>query len=228
MTASEWLAYLDSAPMLKCLRGTGHDRKFRLFATASCRAFLAAYLDEQGRETLDCVERFADGTIGRDRITRARALARTSGSFLGASELSSYAIEHLRTTIWVTAQTSAFGAAWTTSRYVVQAKRMLMGRSDWEGYNTITQQAEATLCSLLREVFGNPFDPHPIVDRWLTPTVTAFSAAVYDTGAFDGLPFLGDALEDAGCTDAVILDHLRGPGPHVRGCWVVDLILGKQ
>jgi len=54
------------------------------------------------------------------------------------------------------------------------------------------------------------------------------SQVVYDERAFDLMPVLGDALEDAGCTDRAILDHCRSPGPHVRGCWVVDLILGKQ
>jgi hypothetical protein len=51
--------------------------------------------------------------------------------------------------------------------------------------------------------------------------------AIYNERGFDRLPILGDALEDAGCTDRDILDHCRGPGPHVRGCWAVDLLLGK-
>ncbi len=58
--------------------------------------------------------------------------------------------------------------------------------------------------------------------------MAALARSIYDDRAFDRLPVLADALEDAGCTDAAILDHCRGPGPHVRGCWVVDLILGKS
>ena len=61
----------------------------------------------------------------------------------------------------------------------------------------------------------------------MTPTVVQLAQSIYDDRAFDRLPILADALEEAGCTDAAILDHCRGPGPHVRGCWAVDLLLGK-
>ena len=66
--------------------------------------------------------------------------------------------------------------------------------------------------------------------RWLAwngGTIHHLAQAIYDERAFDRLPILADALEDAGCTDAAILDHCRQPGEHVRGCWVVDLLLGK-
>ena len=63
---------------------------------------------------------------------------------------------------------------------------------------------------------------------WLTPDVVALARAVYDDRRPDHMPILGDAFEDAGCDNADILAHCRGPGPHVRGCWVVDLILGKS
>ena len=56
----------------------------------------------------------------------------------------------------------------------------------------------------------------------------ALARRVYDERAFHDLPILADALEDAGCADAALLEHCRGPAPHVRGCWVVDLILGKE
>jgi len=81
---------------------------------------------------------------------------------------------------------------------------------------------------LARDVFRNPFRPVTLDCSWLTPTVLALARSVYAERAFERLPVLADALEDAGCTDRSILDHLRGPGPHVRGCWVVDLILGKS
>jgi hypothetical protein len=58
--------------------------------------------------------------------------------------------------------------------------------------------------------------------------VDRLASHIYDSRAFDRLPILADALEEAGCKDAEILAHCRGPGPHVRGCWVVDLVLGKE
>ncbi len=81
--------------------------------------------------------------------------------------------------------------------------------------------------SLIRDVFGNPFRPVALDPVWRTPAVVSLAEAVYAERAFDRLPQLADALEAAGCDHADILSHCRGPGPHVRGCWVVDLLLGK-
>jgi hypothetical protein len=87
---------------------------------------------------------------------------------------------------------------------------------------------------LLRDLFGNPFRRVVIAPAWRAPAVTALARGAYDgrrlpSGELDParLAVLADALEDAGCTDASLLGHLRGPGPHVRGCWAVDLLLGK-
>jgi hypothetical protein len=89
-----------------------------------------------------------------------------------------------------------------------------------------TKQAE-----ILRDLFGNPFRPVSVKSAWLAwdgGTVPRLAQSIYDDRAFDRLPALADALEEAGCTDSDILGHCRGPGPHVKGCWVVDLILGKD
>ena len=81
---------------------------------------------------------------------------------------------------------------------------------------------------LLRDIFGNRFRPITFNPSWLTPTVIHLAQSIYGDRAFDQMPRLADALEEAGCTNADILSHCRSEGPHVRGCWVVDLILGKQ
>jgi hypothetical protein len=75
---------------------------------------------------------------------------------------------------------------------------------------------------------GNPFREVTINSSWLTPTVVAIAKAIYGDGGFDGLPLLGDALTDAGCDNEGILTHLHGSGPHVLGCWALDLLLGKS
>jgi len=80
----------------------------------------------------------------------------------------------------------------------------------------------------LRDIFGNPFQPVALNPAWQTSTVTALARAIYTDRAFERLPILADALEDAGCDNADILNHCRQGGDHVRGCWVVDLILGKK
>jgi hypothetical protein len=88
------------------------------------------------------------------------------------------------------------------------------------------------LADLLRDLFGPlPFRPVAVDPAWLAwngGTIPALARAVYDEHAFDRLPVLADALEEAGSASPDLLDHLRGPGPHVRGCWAVDLILGKS
>ncbi len=77
-------------------------------------------------------------------------------------------------------------------------------------------------------LFGNSFRPVALDPAWLTPTVRGLAQGIYDDRAFDRPPILADALEDAGCTDEQILSHCRGPGPHARGCFVIDCLLGKS
>jgi hypothetical protein len=82
--------------------------------------------------------------------------------------------------------------------------------------------------SLFRDIFGNPFRPVAFDPEWQTTTALALARGIYDDRAFDRLPILADALQDAGCDSDDLLNHLRGPGPHVRGCWALDLVLGKE
>jgi hypothetical protein len=84
-----------------------------------------------------------------------------------------------------------------------------------------------TRADLFRDIIGNPFRPVTADPSWLTSTVVSLAEGIYADRAFDRLPILADALQDAGCDNPDVLEHCHGPGPHVRGCWVVDLILGK-
>jgi hypothetical protein len=95
------------------------------------------------------------------------------------------------------------------------------------GWEHLEEKAAAQ-APLLRCIVGNPFRPVSIDPSWLTSTVVALVHGIYDDRAFDRLPILADALEDAGCDHPDILGHCRGVGPHARGCWVVDLVLGKS
>ena len=81
---------------------------------------------------------------------------------------------------------------------------------------------------LVRDLVGNPFRPIAVDTRWRTADVIGLARAVYEDRAFERMPLLADALMDAGCDDEQVLGHCRGDGPHVRGCWVVDLVLGKE
>ncbi|WP_082843392.1 hypothetical protein [Gemmata sp. SH-PL17] len=82
--------------------------------------------------------------------------------------------------------------------------------------------------ALVRDIFGNPFRPVTFSPSWRTSTAVALAAQMYESRDFGAMPILADALQDAGCDNADVLGHCRGGSPHVRGCWVVDLVLGKE
>jgi hypothetical protein len=92
----------------------------------------------------------------------------------------------------------------------------------------ISLKDSPALAGLLRDVAGNPFGVSTFEPSWRSGNVTALAETIYRQRAFDRMPILGDALEDAGCTNPAMLEHCRETGPHVRGCWVLDLILGKS
>jgi hypothetical protein len=109
----------------------------------------------------------------------------------------------------------------------VAADRVAFDAAQTEG----AAAERARQCDVLRDLIGNPFRPAAVDPHWLTwndRTVPRLARALYDEKDFDNLPVLADALEDAGCGDADLLRHCREPGRHVRGCWVLDLLLGKE
>jgi hypothetical protein len=133
-------------------------------------------------------------------------------------------------TLWAPTQFSAFGAAWTMCGMAPYAvSRMVQTIQGMDCLQQTWDQLQATEATLARDIFGPlPFRQlcvDPAVLAWQGFTVARIAEAIYEGRQFEDLPILADALEDAGCTDAEILEHLRGPGLHVRGCWVVDLIL---
>ena len=84
------------------------------------------------------------------------------------------------------------------------------------------------LSHILRDITPPLFRTVAFDPRWRSETAVALAAGIYEDRAFDRLPILADALEEAGCDHADVLAHCRGPGPHARGCWVVDLVLNKS
>ena len=90
------------------------------------------------------------------------------------------------------------------------------------------KKEQATQADLLRHIFGNPFKPFTLNHFWLTSTVIALAQQMYESRDFSAMPILADALQDAGCDNNEILLHCHGPGPHVRGCFLIDVLLGKE
>jgi hypothetical protein len=91
------------------------------------------------------------------------------------------------------------------------------------------EMRDGEIACLIRDVVGNPFRPITFNPAWRTSTAVALATQMYDSRDFSIMPILADALQDAGCDNDDILSHCRDPqGTHVRGCWVVDLVLGKS
>jgi hypothetical protein len=242
MTEGEWLVCADATPMLEFLRGKASDRKLRLFAVACCRRIWPLLLDQSSRNAVDVAERLADGAASEIEVAAAsEALAvdtdRKGCGSDARENADAYAAEAASKAIGET--TYAHAAAWCAAWEAVTA----MNPWDADCYDgerwkareaIITTAADAEALAqrhLLREFFGNPFRPVSSFHSWLAwndGAIRKMAQTIYDTRAFDRLPLLADALEDAGCDSREILDHCRSGGEHVRGCWVVDLLLGKK
>jgi hypothetical protein len=216
MTEAEWLTATDPAPMVTFLSPRASDRKFRLAVCACCRLLWETLTDERSRSAVLEAEGSADS------LTPERAPPSPHG--VAASHVvAEYEIpEGGEYTLANVTGLLAFGAAWEAMLFLSHCSEGISGgRRGW--------RAEKRARSILiRCIFGNPFRPATANPAWLTSTVVSLAAGIYADRAFDRLPILADALQDAGCDNADVLGHCRGPGPHVRGCWVVDLVLGKQ
>jgi hypothetical protein len=200
MTEQEWLACADPEEMLMAVGDKASDRKLRLLAVACCRSMWKFLTDERSRRAVDLTEQFSDGNVSVKDMERARRAAYSAAQ---------------------QEQTDSFLAAisvWNAARPAIR-----------NGLRLITNNVGAGRYSdFFREILGDPFRPVSVHPSWLTTTVVALAQSIYDDRAFDRLPILADALEDAGCDNADILNHCRQPGVHVRGCWVVDLVLEKE
>jgi hypothetical protein len=253
MTEQEWVACTDPKPMLEFLRGKASERKLRLFAVACCRRIWRLLRDERSQNAVEVVERFAEGLAANDELAVARvaanaaahdAAARVSeadaiysedpstASAYAAAEAAQSAIEAplfiLEAVPEVAnAASSAASAIGCDAEAVAYAAGDDDPTADKAG--EVARAAEGIAqARLLHDVIGNPFRPDTLDHAWRTPQVVALAQGIYNDRAFDRLSILADTLEEAGCDSADILAHLRGPGPHVRGCWAVDAILGKS
>ena len=224
MTEAEWLTcsgsdvFHTASRMIKFIEERGSVRKLHLYRklhlfTCGCFRCLRPPLtnDENVLQAVGLVEQFADGTAREGWVRAVERIA------------------------WWLAETHCVGDS-EDPIYTVGS-----GGFDGANMNAANDNAqlvatawrlgeEADKCDLIRDIFGNPFRPVAIDRCWLSwnsGTIPKLAKTIYADRAFDRLPILADALEEGGCTDTAILEHCHGPGPHVRGCWVVDLLLGK-
>ena len=196
--ARRWLARLGFGSKRPVFQAS--ERKLWLF-DAACARRMWTGLNEAHRVAVEAMERCVDGDEKRDAAVAASRAAWASNLIVSTGfELSARMAGYLR-----------------RSQYAFCLYRL---------NDDLTMHA-----ALVREVFGNPFRPVALDLSWLAwndGAVRKLAQAIYDGRAFGRLPLLADALEDAGCADAAILAHCRGGGEHVRGCWVIDWLLGKE
>jgi hypothetical protein len=221
VTEAEWLAETDPAPMLKFLEATGRasDRKLRLLTVATLRTTASPYL----KGTLSEISRYWEGEVTLAEVHEQFDWRDILGK-RGLVVLVEAAPFSADTAVDFLYAAASWPAARETTHLAVSAAR---------------SAAAAVQCGLVRDIFGSPFRALPTVDpAWLDWDGGIVRRLGDDADRQQALPegnlvparlaVLADALEDAGCADGELLGHLRGPGPHVQGCWALDLILGKS
>jgi hypothetical protein len=207
---SDWQTGSRIESMLKLVLHRAGDRKLRLFGCACCRRIWNHLPSDRHRNLVEVSEFFADGAATVNDL-RGAASAPDGGL--------SYAVGRDRRIY-----ESAARAAHLTGHG--QSAAAVLEVLQWTSPELVRAERRAQ-AELMREIFGNPFRPPALDPRWLTSSVIDVAAMIYAERAFERLPILSDALMDAGCDEPDVLGHCRSLGPHVRGCWVVDLILGK-
>jgi len=206
MIEREWQTASNPHAMLDFLQSYGKpsERKLRLFAVAGSRR-VWDWIDALGRRAVNVAERFADGVAGPDEMRAARLSCQGAGGQAA----------------WYAAATNPAIAA----RNAARSAQAGAANNPLVGSETAELLAQALL---VRDIFGNPFRPLSVDPSWLTLGVVKLAQTIYDDRCFEEMPAVAEALVEAGCDDADLLAHCRVPGPHVRGCWAVDVLLGKE
>jgi len=201
--AEEWENDTTPRSLVERLLGyVGLARKRRLLLCACCRHFPTTDL----HEWVEIAERFSDGVATQDDRQRANTAARNHPGYR-AHQIGSILLN--RATLRDASHANLSGSV------------HLLYRTG--------SMTPVFLCLLIRDIFGNPFRPVAFDPSLHTETAVALARGMYESRDFGAMPILADALQDAGCDSADVLDHCRDAKQvHVRGCWVVDLVLGKS
>jgi hypothetical protein len=237
VTEQEWLNCTKPGKMMEFLRNKGTGRKRRLLAVACCWRVLE-WMPQGCRPAVEVAERCAEGLA--TEAERREAFVAAGEANEEPIDLSNYWAGYCAYRAVETPSEYDHPTSWKedAAAWVVQTahrpRAWIEGR--WDA--TVVRDEKSQITDTIRDIFGNVFRTisiSPAVLAWNDAVVVRLAQAVYDerdmpAGTLDSgrLAVLADALEEAGCTSEDILGHLRGAGPHVRGCWPVDLCLGKS
>jgi hypothetical protein len=240
MTEAEWLTAHDPEELLNFYGERISDRRLRLFCCACCFR-VWKWLPNCARQLVTESEQAADDTAHDEAVSLTFACVeayidtpecRITETGCSAAYAVAYSVQRYSGEKWMwvatrTVDTTCNTYYWNVIETGSTAASIPTENCEVEGV-AAEYSERRTQSNLLRDIIGNPFNPNLSNTTWLTPTVLALANSIYTERAFDRMPILADALEVAGCDNADILLHCREPGEHVRGCWVVDLILGKE
>jgi hypothetical protein len=236
LSESEWLASTSARDlsghliMIGGLRSREGDRagerKLRLFGVACCKHIHHWSKLPLISDTINATEKFADDDISADELHDLQQAVEVVGYPPREGSLPSAAFDSLPLRLARAASLIArFDDSWP---YVNDLWEVLHQIGVYNPETTEELANANATATLLRDIFGNPFRPVLLDRSWLTSDVVTLARGIYDERAFDRMPILADALQDAGCTSDEILNHCRDTNAmHVRGCWVVDLLLCK-
>ena len=229
MTEKEWLACEDPYPMLEHLNANQllSDRKQRLFDCACVRRIWHLLEDPRGRRAVEVAERYADGDASLDELREAQAIVLASADAMAAPHPAGTPDSHsvlkaAAGTAWEfrsgadPLQHAAEALTWDGLRHEVRSDRLLARKK--------LAEIRKTQASLLREIVGDPFSKFLISPSYVTENL---AERIYSKRDYECMPRLGEALQRDGCEYPKVLGHCWLPGPHVKGCWVVDLVLGQ-
>jgi CheY-like chemotaxis protein len=228
--ARRWETAASPRRMLAHLGSRATDRKLRLFACACCRQVWHLLTDECSRRAVEVAERHAEGECSGDELAAAWSVAlafarrHAMGAVRGTAAAAAAAAA--RPDAHDAARAAAWASAWVVG-YATPGKKAA---------RSARRAARGRQAALLRCVFGNPFGPAVRGRRpWGSGAVRQFARMAHDgrrlpSGLLDNahLSLLADALESAGWTNRVVLEHLRSGGEHVRGCFALDTALGRE
>jgi hypothetical protein len=222
ITEKEWFAAKSVVPLREWVKDHLKTalRKQRLFATACCYRLWDHLKDERSRKAIEASEKFADGMINKKALIAARISATAAARKAPEPPVNSGVS-------WTPEDAAQILANLNVSDMLIACTARVLYATANLGLRT-RRAEEAEQAKLIRDVFGNPFRPAVFDASWRSDTVLSLAKGMYGSRDFSAMPVLADALQDMGCEATDILNHCRDESiPHVRGCWVVDLVLNK-
>ncbi len=215
MVKKGWRTCTDPVRMMRALRNQAGERRLRLLVCGWARQACPA--DYRSRKVVEVAELFADGEATPEELSSARSAAlMAAGDAWKVYTVATFNTRQAARLAYLSAQVAAFVTE-ESSRTAVRFAAQLVPPA---------KQVEVLRC-ICGTLIYHPAPLDPVLLTWHSSLLVSMAQRMYDTRDRGDMPILADALEEAGCTNADILNHCRQSGEHGRGCWVVDLILGK-